>query len=331
MVALARVPSAGICTPWIARPALRLWHKYSTRVGAPAPTLGRVSTPEQSTAGGTAARWTGLARGLAGSCHPGPVVAVTTLTTALAVTAGQSTTRCLQTAAAVLVGQLSIGWCNDAVDALRDADAKRHGKPIVSGMVSTRQVWAAAYTALALCVPLSLACGLWAGAVHLAGVAAAWAYDLHLKSTAWSWAPYAVGFAALPTFVALGLPDRPWPAWWVVTAGALLGIGAHLGNVLPDIGGDVAAGVRGWPQRLGRGCVRLLLPVPLVIASAVLTLGPDGPVDRWEMTALALAGTLAATSSVLGHRWERAAFAGAVAVAVVDVSALLLLHGTGIT
>ncbi len=29
----------------------------------------------------------------------------------------------------------------------------------------------------ALCVPLSFACGLWAGVVHLVGVAAAWAYD----------------------------------------------------------------------------------------------------------------------------------------------------------
>ena len=34
------------------------------------------------------------------------------------------------------------------------------------------------------------------------------------------------------------LPGQPWPAWWVVTAGALLGIGAHLGDVLPDIRGS---------------------------------------------------------------------------------------------
>lgn len=38
---------------------------------------------------------------------------------------------------------------------------------------------------------------------------------------------------------------------------------------------------------------------------------------------------VAVAGTVLGRRWERAAFAAAVAVAVVDV-ALLLLRGTGI-
>lgn len=234
-------------------------------------------TPEQSTADGPTASWADRVAGLAGSCHPGPVVAVTALMAALAVTAGQSAARCVLTAAAVLTGQLSVGWCNDAFDARRDIAAGRRGKPVVDGTVGVTEVWVAAYAALALCVPLSLACGLRAGAVHLTGVAAAWAYDLRLKATAWSWAPYAVGFAALPAFVALALPGQPWPAWWVVTAGALLGVGAHLGDVLPDIRGDLATGVRGWPHRLGPDGTRLLLPVPLVAASAVLVLGPAGP------------------------------------------------------
>ncbi|MFJ9967848.1 hypothetical protein [Streptomyces avermitilis] len=47
------------------------------------------------------------------------------------------------------------------------------------------------------------------------------------------------------------------------------------------------------------------------------------------MTALAVAGLVAGAGTVLGRRWERTAFAAAVAVAVVDV-ALLLLRGTGI-
>lgn len=250
--------------------------------GAGAPTIGRVGIPEQSTAGRPAASWAVRVGGLAGSCHPGPVVAVTALMAGLAVTAGQSAARCVLTAAAVLTGQLSVGWCNDAFDARRDIATGRRGKPVVDGTVGVTEVWVAAYAALALCVPLSFACGLWAGAVHLAGVAAAWAYDLRLKATAWSWAPYAVGFASLPAFVALGLPGQPWPAWWVVTAGAFLGVGAHLGDVLPDIRGDLATGVRGWPHRLGPDGVRLLLPVPLVAASAVLVLGPAGPPGRGE-------------------------------------------------
>ncbi|MFE1852602.1 UbiA family prenyltransferase [Streptomyces sp. NPDC059489] len=288
-----------------------------------------MSTPERSTDGGAAAVWAGRVGGLAGACHPGPVVAVTALTAALAVAAGQGATRSVLTTAAVLSGQLSVGWCNDAFDARRDIAAGRRGKPVVDATVSVTEVWVAACVALALCVPLSFACGLWAGVVHLVGVAAAWAYDLRLKATAWSWVPYAVGFAALPAFVALGLPGQPWPAWWVVTAGALLGVGAHLGDVLPDIPGDLATGVRGFPHRLGPDGVRLLLPVLLAAASAVLALAPGGPPGRWGTVALAAAGAVAVTGTVLGRRWQRTAFASAVAVAVVDV-ALLLARGTGI-
>ncbi|MCX4571996.1 UbiA family prenyltransferase [Streptomyces sp. NBC_01571] len=288
-----------------------------------------MGTYEEPTARRAATSWTDRVGGLARACHPGPVVAVTALTAALAVTAGQGVARCALTTAAVVTGQLSIGWCNDAFDARRDIAAGRRGKPVVDGTVGVTQVWVAAYAALALCVPLSFGCGLRAGVAHLAGVAAAWAYDLRLKATMWSWVPYAVGFAALPAFVALGLPGQPWPAWWLVTAGALLGVGAHLGDVLPDIRGDLATGVRGWPQRLGPDGARLLLPVPLVAASAVLALGPAGPSGRWGVAALAVAGLVAVAGTALGRRRERAAFAAAVAVAVVDV-ALLLLRGTGI-
>ncbi|MGW4788551.1 UbiA family prenyltransferase [Streptomyces sp. NPDC004230] len=288
-----------------------------------------MSTPERSTDGGAAAVWAGRAGGLAGACHPGPVMAVTALTAALAVTAGQGATRSVLTAAAVLTGQLSVGWCNDAFDARRDIATARRGKPVVDGAVSVTEVWVAAYAALALCVPLSFACGLWAGAVHLVGVTAAWAYDLRLKATAWSWVPYAVGFASLPAFVALGLPGRPWPSWWVVTAGALLGVGAHLGDVLPDIHEDLATGVRGFPHRLGPDGVRLLLPVPLAAASAVLALAPAGSAGTWGVAALGVAGLSAVAGTVMGRRRERAAFAAAVAVAVVDV-ALLLVRRTGI-
>ncbi|WP_330456367.1 UbiA family prenyltransferase [Streptomyces sp. NBC_00820] len=287
-----------------------------------------MTTPEQSTTVRSPGRRARRVSALARACHPGPLVAVTGLTAALAVTAGQDKGSCLLTTGAVLAGQLSIGWCNDAFDARRDLATGRRGKPVADGAIGTTEVWAAAYAALALCVPLSFACGLWAGAVHLTAVAAAWAYDLGLKATGWSWAPYAVAFGALPAFVALGLPGRPWPAWWVVLAGALLGIGAHLGDVLPDIRGDLATGVRGWPQRLGPDRVRLLLPVPLVTASALLALGPAGPPGRRQATALVVAGLVAVTGTLLGRRWERTAFATAVVVAVLDVA--LLLSGSAI-
>ncbi|HET6259008.1 MAG TPA: hypothetical protein VFE39_10195, partial [Pseudonocardia sp.] len=47
------------------------------------------------------------------SCHPEPTVAVTLMVTALAVTTGRDVAGVLLVAAAVLTGQLSIGWLND--------------------------------------------------------------------------------------------------------------------------------------------------------------------------------------------------------------------------
>ena len=75
----------------------------------------------------------------------------------------------------------------------------------------------------------------------------------------------------------LGLPGAPWPAWWAVLAAALLGVGAHLANVLPDIDGDLATGVRGLPQRLGAATVRALIPVPLLAATCLLVFGHAPP------------------------------------------------------
>lgn len=264
-----------------------------------------------------------VAVGLARACHPGPTVAVTVLVTALAVGTGRDLVGCVLVAAAVLAGQLSVGWCNDAADARLDVAAGRTGKPVVDGTVSERTVRVAAVVALALCVPLSLASGLLAGAVHLVGVGAAWAYDLGLKATPLSWAPYAVGFGGLPAFVTLGLPGEPWPAWWVMPAAALLGCGAHLANALPDIPDDLAAGVRGWPQRLGVERVRLLAPLPLLAATALLVLGPHGRPGVAGWAALGAAAALAGTGLLLHRRSPRAPFLAAIAVAAVDVALLL--------
>ena len=81
--------------------------------------------------------------------------------------------------AAVLTGQLSIGWSNDLVDARRDRAVGRTDKPLAAGAVTERVVRAACAAALAACVVLSLACGWASGLVHLLlGVASGWAYNL---------------------------------------------------------------------------------------------------------------------------------------------------------
>ncbi|MCT9089899.1 UbiA family prenyltransferase [Streptomyces sp. ASQP_92] len=261
------------------------------------------------------------------ACHLEPAVAVTVLVTALAVTAGRGVAGSAAVAAAVLTGQLSVGWCNDAADARRDTACGRRDKPVATGELPPWAAAAAAGTALALCVPLSLLSGAAAGAVHVAGVAAGWAYNLVLKRTVLSPIPYAVGFGSLPAFVTLGLRPSVWPAWWAPAAGALLGVAAHVVNVLPDIDDDLASGVRGLPQRLGPPACRVLAPLVTLAALGVLIAGPPGaagPAD-WALGAAAAAVTASGTAlpTASGSRWPfRAAIIGST-IAV----ALLLLRG----
>lgn len=262
------------------------------------------------------------------SCHLEPSLAVTAFVTALAVAAGRGAAGAAAVAAAVLAGQLSIGWCNDAADAQRDTACRRADKPVATGELPPRVAAVAAGAALALCVPLSLLSGAAAGAAHLAGVAAGWIYNLRLKHTVLSPLPYAVAFGLLPAFVTLGLPSPSPPGWWAVVAAALLGVGAHLVNVLPDIDDDLATGVRGLPQRLGRPACRWLAPFVMLTAVGVLVAGPSGAAGAREWVTAATAGIVAVSGTALPtgarSRWP---FRAAILVAGMAV-ALLLLRGS---
>ncbi|MGW6899436.1 UbiA family prenyltransferase [Streptomyces sp. NPDC054919] len=276
----------------------------------------------------------GLGRGalaLLLSAHPAPALAVTVLITTLGVAVGRDVLGSCLVALAVLSGQLSVGWSNDRIDLARDTAAHRRDKPLVAGEVQMRSVSVAACAALVLCVPLSLANGAAAGGAHLIGVAAAWSYNLGVKRTRWSWLPYAVAFGLLPAFLTLALPGHPWPAAWVMAAGALLGVGAHFTNVLPDIDTDLAAGVRGLPQRLGRRRSRTVAALTLLAASAALVLGPPGPPDATGWSGLALTGALAVVLCLpLGTSPDsRLPFLATLGLAGTDI-ALLVARGTSL-
>ncbi len=259
---------------------------------------------------------------LARASHPGPTLAVTTLTALLAVGSGHVLRSGLLVTAAVLAGQLSIGWSNDLVDAARDRQVGRADKPVARGEVSEAVVRGAVVLALAACLVLSLAVGLRAAAVHLALlVGSGWAYNLGLKRTRWSAVPYAVAFGSLPAVVTLALPHPVLPPAWMVAVGALLGVGAHLLNALPDLADDALTGVHGLPHQLGARRVRVLAPLVLVAGSVVTVLGPGVPDSLWPWTALAacvLLGVVATSSR------GRAPFVAAVAIALVDVATLVL-------
>jgi 4-hydroxybenzoate polyprenyltransferase len=263
------------------------------------------------------------------ACHPEPSLAVTTITTALAVSAGRGPGSAW-VAAAMLSGQLSIGWSNDWIDADRDRTTARPDKPAARGELSPAAVRTAAFTAAGACVPLSFAMGWRAGGLHLLAVAVAWGYNLRLKSTALSWLPYALAFGAIPSIVTLGLPRSPWAPGWATAAGALLGVGAHLANVLPDLADDAATGVRGLPHRLGNRWSAALSAVLLLAATAVLAVGPGRP-GATGLVALGGAAAVTAAGLLLARRaGSRAPFRAAMVVAAVDV-ALLLAGGSSLS
>jgi 4-hydroxybenzoate polyprenyltransferase len=277
-------------------------------------------------------RAAGVLLGLVGASHPAPTAAVSVLITALAAAWGRAPGGIALVALAVLTGQLSVGWSNDVIDLRRDRSANRRDKPLVTGALQARTVAIAAGCALALCVPLSLACGLRAGLAHLIGVAAAWAYNLGVKRTVLSWLPYALGFALLPAFVTFGLPGHPRPPLWLLGAGALLGVGAHAANVLPDIDADLAAGIRGLPQRLGSRGARTLAAAALLTASVLLVLGPPGApgVTGWVGLAVTAVLAVAVVLPLGAGPGSRLPFLATLGLAGVDV-ALLLLRGNSPT
>lgn len=258
------------------------------------------------------------------ACHPEPTVAVTTLAAALAASVGARPAR---VAAAFAAGQLTTGWTNDWRDRDRDRAAGRTDKPVVAGGLSTALLGRAAVGAASATVPLSFALGRRAGAAHLVAVGSAAAYNLGLKATPLSFAPYALSFGLVPSVVTLSVGG--WAPWWAGAAGALLGVGAHLANALPDLEDDVAAGVRGLPHRVGRPASEALSAVLLLSASGLLALGPGRP-GRSALAVLAGATALTGAGLVRSRRpGSRAAFRAALAVAGLDVG-LLVARGSAL-
>ena len=262
------------------------------------------------------------------ACHPEPTAAVTGLATALALSAGRGAESAWVTAA-FLTGQLSVGWSNDWIDADRDRRSGRPDKPVNRGDVTPQALRTGALLAVTACVPLSLAMGRLAGLVHLLAVASAWAYNARLKSTVLSWAPYALSFGLVPSIITLGLDGAPWAPWWATTAGALLGVGAHLANVLPDLADDAATGVHGLPHRLGGTATAVLSAALLLAATAVLAVGPGDP-GPTSLAALVAAAAVTGVGLTLGRRpGSRAPFRAVLVVAAVDVL-LLLARGSSL-
>jgi 4-hydroxybenzoate polyprenyltransferase len=239
----------------------------------------------------------------------------------LAVDAGHSLGTGALVTSAVFTGQLSIGWSNDLIDVRRDRSVQRADKPLARGDLASRTVVVAVIAALVACVVLSLLCGVAAGLTHLLlGVGSGWSYNLGLKRTVLSWLPYAAAFGSLTAVVWLALRPPALPPAWLMVAAALLGVGAHFVNVVPDLRDDAATGVRGLPHRLGQAGSALTAAAVLVVASAVVVLGPMTRPPIWAWVALAVVLGLA---TVAWRSSGRIAFRATVVIALIDVAILL--------
>lgn len=264
----------------------------------------------------------GAVRGLALACHPLPTVAVTVLALLLAAGSASPGAAAL-VVGAVFCGQLVIGWHNDLVDAERDRVAGRSDKPVARGDVPPGTVRAALGAALLLTVVLSLWSGGWLGlALHVGlVVGSGLAYNAGLKATLWSWLPYAVAFGALPAYVwvALGRGAAPW---WVLAVGSLLGVGAHLLNVLPDLEDDLRAGIQGLPHRIGRRRSQLLAPLLLVAGTVLLSAAPPGPAPAWVWLTVGASALLAVVAWTAQGKMP---FLAAIGIALLNVASLALI------
>jgi 4-hydroxybenzoate polyprenyltransferase len=236
-----------------------------------------------------------VALDLVRASHPEPVLAVTAISGLLAWAVGRGWGT-IWVVAAVLAGQLFVGWTNDHLDRDLDRQAERKDKPLATAAIQPTTVRNAAAAALLLCLPLSLASGLVAAAVHFVAIA----YNLGLKRTPLSALPYAIAFSLLPAFVTLGLPGHPWPAPWAFAAGALLGAAAHFAQTLPDIERDLDQGVQGLPQRLGARLSTAAAGGLLGAGALVMGLGQRGGTPPTVLAIIGVTLALAAAIVVTG-------------------------------
>ncbi len=151
---------------------------------------------------------------LARSAHLGPTLVVTAVTLGLGIVVGADGFRVALLTAAMLLGQLSVGWSNDWLDAGADRAAGRTDKPAADGRIDPALLRTAAFVALVPALLLPLPASLPTALLHVVFVGSAWAYNLGLKRTPASVLPYIVSFGSLPALATLLLSPPAWPPFW---------------------------------------------------------------------------------------------------------------------
>ena len=209
---------------------------------------------------------------LARASHFGPAVLVTSISFFFAQLfwwEGPS----ILIAFAVFTGQLVVGWSNDLIDYEDDLSHQRLKKPLVAGLITPKFLmrWLRVMVPIALVINLLGPLGLIGGGLSIFAIGCAVAYNFYFKFTVLSPLPYAIAFGALPSSMALSKDYAP-PLWmWL--GGALLGVAAHFINVIKDMDQDRISGIKGLPQRCGKGpsiaiaSLMIALAITLIILS----------------------------------------------------------------
>jgi poly(3-hydroxybutyrate) depolymerase/1,4-dihydroxy-2-naphthoate octaprenyltransferase len=208
-------------------------------------------------------------RGLLQACHFGPSLLVTTVSFLIAQALWWEGPAYV-IAIGVLLGQLIVGWTNDLHDYEDDLKHNRIVKPLVSRLITPGQLRTAIFvvTPLAVIVNLFGPLGLRGGAVYLLGIGFGLAYNFYFKYTALSPLPYVIAFAALPASIVLAVDETP--PLWMMAAGSLLGVAAHIANVLKDFDEDGLSGIRSFPRIIGERASRFAIAVILLATTVLL-------------------------------------------------------------
>jgi 4-hydroxybenzoate polyprenyltransferase len=204
--------------------------------------------------------------------------------------------------------QFSISAYNDYFD--REVDRGRADKPVATGAISPRTAWLVGAGFAVACMALSLLVGNGLFIVLTAvGLTGGLLYDAGLKQTALSWLPFAIAFPTLPLWAYVAVypsaEELPERLLWVWPVGAVLVVGIHLADTIPDLGTDAEAGVQGLAHRLGmRRSLAVLWGAFIVAIALTLALWPVLRYDAvWYVAGLAACIVLMAAAVVAYRRW----------------------------
>ena len=208
------------------------------------------------------------------AAHPRQALLTAAVLAGGAAMAGRSLREVGLVAAAVLVGQVILGWHNDVVDEKRDREHARPDKPIALGHLERGTVTYAIAVAVLLVVPLSIANGIEAGITHLAILAIAALTNAGLlRRSRFSYLPWMATYGLFPAFLSYG----GWagegaggpPTIALTVLAALLGIGIHVLLSLPGLVDDNKDGLTTFPLRIAlkTGAPRLLLVASVYTAA----------------------------------------------------------------